>query len=238
MFVCSKVRAVPRVGMFAALMLLITSAFTSPHALAHDGDLIGHDGQGCFLPSGALKATIALDPGHGAADPGAQNTVEGVTLYERDLVLDIAGRTKDILVSAGYKVCLTRTTNHTNPSNTQRAQYANSKAAKLFVLIHLNGSSNPATNYTQTFWGKKSKDLNFSTHMYNALFNTLGIPGNGVGQFASGALLKSNMPATLTESVFLTNDAEAAKLVDTSTSETSRRQQIAQALAAGIRSYR
>ena len=180
-----------------------------------------------------VQGVIALDPGHGASDGGATTTVNGQQLFERDLVLDIAGRTKDILVNNGYRVCLTRTTNHTNPTNTQRAQYANSVQAKLFVLIHLNGSSNPTVNYTQTFWGKKNKDLRFTQHMAAALDGLLSNETARVGQFASGALLKSTMPATLTESVFLTNSTEAERL---QTAE--RRQEIAQALATGIMTFR
>ena len=249
-----------------ALVLGLAIVGMVPQARATD-DLSGYNTENCQVPPVAvmpLGIVIALDPGHGGTDPGTKNTVDDdrntldivesddpntltvestVTLFERNLNLDIADRTADLLAGQGYTVCLTRINNDKNPTNTQRAQFANSKGAKLFVLIHLNGSSNDATNYTQTFWGKKIKDLKFSDHMYNkALLPSLGIDGNGVGQFASGALLKSNMPATLTESVFLTNDVEAGRLVDSRPFQDdgttpTRRQQIAQALAAGISTY-
>jgi N-acetylmuramoyl-L-alanine amidase len=61
---------------------------------------------------------------------------------------------------------------------------------------------------------------------------TVNLTDGGVGQFATGALLKSNMPGTLAETVFLTNNAEATRLLDESA--TGRRQQIAAALAQGI----
>jgi N-acetylmuramoyl-L-alanine amidase len=146
---------------------------------------------------------------------------------------------------------MTRTGVDPNWTNTQRAQYANSVAQpdgrNVLVLIHLNASSNSNTDYTKTFWGKKLKDLNFSTTMYNALVKnlisnrlphytctTVNLQPSSVGQFADGALLKSNMPATLTENVFLSNPAEANCLADPGTSVPNRRQEIANALAAGV----
>jgi len=208
-----------------------------------------------MLPSGTRAATtgcanevpnrptVVLDPGHGGpSDTGTSNygtLPDGtkVLLVEKDLTLDIAIRTRNILISApyNYRVCLTRTSDIAL-TNTQRAQYANSVSANVLVLIHLNGSSDHTMDYTQTFWGKKNKDQQFSAAIYNALFPALGIPGHGVGQFASGALLKSNMPATLAETVFLTNDNEANLLVDTGPSG-NRRQQIATALAQGIHNW-
>jgi N-acetylmuramoyl-L-alanine amidase len=203
---------------------------------------------GCFNEAPG-RPTIVLDPGHGGKDPGTSNTgtFNGVSslLVEKNLNLDIALRVKDILAAApyNYRVCLTRTTDlaaNAELTNTQRAQYANSVGGKVFVLVHLNGSTNHAVDYTQTFWGKKNKDLPFATAMYQALSGSLGIQGNGVGQFASGALLKSTMPAALTESVFLTNDNEANQLADARSAvenPSSRRQQIARALAQGIYSW-
>jgi N-acetylmuramoyl-L-alanine amidase len=190
----------------------------------------------CFNATGS--PTIALDAGHGGTDPGTSN-VNG--LVERELTLDLALRTKDVLVDHGYKVCLTRTLQFPNWSNTQRAQYANSVGAVRFVLIHLNGSTTESANYTKTFWGKKNKDLAFSQTMSKVLYpalskdvagQTVNLTDGGVGQFATGALLKSNMPGTLAETVFLTNNAEATRLLDESA--TGRRQQIAAALAQGI----
>jgi N-acetylmuramoyl-L-alanine amidase len=52
--------------------------------------------------------------------------------------------------------------------------------------------------------------------------------------FASGVLLKSNMPATIAETVFITNDKEAQLLSD---GTGARQKQIAEALKAGIEDY-
>jgi len=185
---------------------------------------------GCTDPTDGFTGVVVLDPGHGGSDSGAYNAM--YDLKESDVVLDIAFRTRDQLIGLDYRVCLTRTTD-VNLTNTQRAQYANSVKGDVFVLIHLNGSSDPNVNYTSTFWGKKNKDLKLSQHMLGALDDLTVQGGDFVGQFASGALLKSTMEATLTESAFLTNNDEA-KLLDTEISGTVRRDQIAGALATGI----
>lgn len=90
-------------------------------------------------------------------------------------------------------------------------------------------------NFTSNFYGKKNKDLAFSQTMNGAL-SGLGIPNNGVGQFANGGLLHAEMPSTLVEGVFLSNevggtdwDAEAPQL-----EAHSRQHEIAQAIASGI----
>ena len=193
-------------------------------------------GPGCFndTTTARAKGTVALDPGHGGSDPGASNTAYG--LKEAEQNLNIAFRARDLIVGQGYRVCLTRTDGSINPSNTERGQYANSVGAKVLVLIHLNSATDPSVNYTRTYWGKKSKDLAFSQAINRALYPALGynVTNGGVGQFASGALLKSTMPATLAETVFISNNQEAARLADPSG---FRQQQIAQALANGILSW-
>jgi N-acetylmuramoyl-L-alanine amidase len=52
--------------------------------------------------------------------------------------------------------------------------------------------------------------------------------------FASGVLLKSNMPATIAETVFITSHKEGRLL---SNGTGARQQQIAEALRAGIEGY-
>lgn len=222
-------RYIRTVGVLFALMLAFgTSSATRTATATHT------EPEGCFPPTTTTPpiGIVVLDPGHGGSDSGA---VAPNGLLEKDVVLDIADRARKLLVTSGYRVCLTRTTDM-NLTNTQRAQYANNVHGDVFVLIHLNGSTDPKVNYTSTFWGKKSKDLKLSQHMLEKLKGLTAQEGDFVGQFASGALLKSNMEATLTESAFLTNDDEAKLLANTSTSGT-RRDEIAKALADGISTW-
>jgi len=197
----------------------------------------------CFNEAGAVNGTVVLDPGHGGSDPGTSNSTSAtppVLLVEKEVTLDIANRTKDLLVNANYKVCMTRI-DDTSMGNSERGEYANSVGGTVYVSIHLNGSSDPAVNYAKAFFGKRNKDESFAKHIYQnglapALVGPYGVTGSSVGQFANGALLQATMESTLTESVFLTNDNEADRLADTTTAS-NRRNQIAQALFTGINSW-
>lgn len=57
------------------------------------------------------------------------------------------------------------------------------------------------------------------------------MPDLGVTNFASGVLLKSNMPATMQETVFISNATECALLTN---GTGNRQQQLAQSLYNGI----
>lgn len=84
------------------------------------------------------KTRIVLDPGHGGKDPGA---IGPNNLYEKDVVLDIALKLKDILsVNSDLEVFLTRDSDVFIPLE-ERTAIANSKNADLFVSIHVNASS-------------------------------------------------------------------------------------------------
>jgi N-acetylmuramoyl-L-alanine amidase len=173
-------------------------------------------------------ARVVLDPGHGGGDSGAVNAAYG--LQEKDVTLDIAFRAQALLQTAGYTVALTRSAD-VGLENSVRGSIANACGASVFVEIHLNGSADASVDYTETFWGKKGKDLAFSQTM-DAAMSGLGIRNAGVGQFANGGLLTATMPSTLVESVFLTNDGEAARLV-----AGTRQDEIAGAIAAGVEAW-
>lgn len=83
------------------------------------------------------RKRIVIDPGHGGHDPGA---VGPNNLYEKDVVLDIALKLRDILsANSSYEIFLTRDRDVFIPLE-QRTAIANSKNADLFVSIHANAS--------------------------------------------------------------------------------------------------
>lgn len=176
-------------------------------------------------PTGS--AQIVLDPGHGGSDPGAVNA--SYELYERDLNLNIATDVAEILTDTrGYRVALTRDDNDTELANSERGEIANMCKAVVLVEIHLNASTDPGINYSQTFWSEKEKDLAFSLVMNRALV-PLGLPLHEVDRFDNGGLLRAKMPSILVESVFMSNPHEAQRLADG-----TRQDEIAEAIAAGL----
>lgn len=205
-------RALRVVGIFLVLLAPSVSAGHSPHY-----DVV--------CPTGS--ADIVLDPGHGGSDPGAVN--EAYNLYERDLNLEIALKTADILQRQyGYRVALTREDNTTELANSERGEIANACGARIYVSIHLNASTDASANYSQAFWGEKEKDLLLALVMSQAL-QPLGIPLNDVDRFDNGGLLRAKMPGVLVEAVFLSNPDEARKLASG-----TREEEIADVLALGI----
>jgi N-acetylmuramoyl-L-alanine amidase len=181
---------------------------------------------------------VVLDPGHGGTDSGAVNTKYGLT--EKDQNLEVAKRLETLLEGDGYTVCMTRTTNSETLSNNDRYTYANTTGAKVLVSIHMNGSTNTSTDYTTTLFGKWRKDKELATTVFNSLSTLPAASGTGTiatrtpYSFASGVLLKSEMPAIIAETVFITNDREGELL---SNGTGTRQQQIAEALRVGIENY-
>jgi N-acetylmuramoyl-L-alanine amidase len=184
------------------------------------------------------RGQVVLDAGHGGTDPGAVNARYDLT--EKVQTLDVANRTKELLEEDGYSVCMTRTSNSETLSNRDRYTYANSTGARVLVSVHMNGASNPSTDYTTTLFGKWRKDKKLANSIFGSLSTLPAADGTGKiatrtpYSFASGVLLKSTMPATIAETVFITNDREAQLL---SNGTGARQQQIAEALKVGIEGY-
>jgi N-acetylmuramoyl-L-alanine amidase len=180
--------------------------------------------------------TVCIDAGHGGSDPGAVY----YGLQEKDLNKDIAYRLKALLenANAGFTVVLTRPNDETL-GNTERANICNEAGADAVLSIHLNASTNPSIDYFQAFYGKRNKDGDFTQTIwdnYNITKpnNSDLIQKNNPTQFASGLLLKTNAPACLAETVFLSNADEATLLGDGSR---NRQQEIAQHLFKGLMAW-
>jgi N-acetylmuramoyl-L-alanine amidase len=90
---------------------------------------------------------IALDPGHGGADPGA---VGPRGLREKDVALDNAHRAAPVLAREGLEVLLTRDDDRT-VSLEERTARANAFAADLLLSIHCNSADNPRRRGVETY---------------------------------------------------------------------------------------
>jgi N-acetylmuramoyl-L-alanine amidase len=180
---------------------------------------------------------VVLDAGHGGSDSGAVNARHG--LVEEEQTLDVARRLETLLEADGHAVCMTRTGDETL-SNNDRSAYANTTGAEVLVSVHMNGSSDPATDYTTTLFGKWRKDKALAQTVFKSLSTLPAADGAGTMRtrapysVASGVLLKSEMPATIVETVFITSDAEGRLLSD---GTGARQQQIAGVLKIGIEDY-
>jgi N-acetylmuramoyl-L-alanine amidase len=232
-----KVWATVLVAILAAILLSVAALTTGARA-----------------QEASCSGKVVLDAGHGGTDSGA---VSANGLREKDQTLEVATSLKRLLEGDGCTVYMTRTRDVTL-SNNDRYTYANTTGADVLVSIHMNGSTVGTVDYTTTLFGKWRKDkelayavfgdnvnspkINPPTYGLRTLsaVNGGGTTGGAIStktpySFASGVLLKSNMPATIAETVFITNATEANQLADPTTY--GRQQQIAEALETGIEHY-
>lgn len=170
---------------------------------------------------------IVIDPGHGGSDPGS---TECEALTEAEVNLDIAQRLYALLDTDGADALLTRTGNY-YMSNRKRYELANNFGGEALVSIHLNGSTDHSVNGTLGLYGKRNKDFTFAKTIHKHLVSGLGVPDLGVTNFASGVLLKSDMPAAMQETVYISNNQECPALTD---GTGARQQEIAQLLYEGL----
>ncbi len=107
-----------------------------------------------LLPPPPEGIRIMLDPGHGGIDPGA---ISESGLREKDVVLEITRKVKDLLEIKGYGVFITRNKDRFI-SLRKRARMANRRKADLFASIHANAAVNHLARGTETFYYAPASD--------------------------------------------------------------------------------
>lgn len=172
---------------------------------------------------------IVLDAGHGGKDPGAN--VEDI--FEKDITLNIALYTQEILENSGYKVAMTRS-DDTFVELTERPVIANRKNADVFVSIHCNSSEDGVGKGIETYYteqkGESSKKL--ATEIQNAVINHTNAENREVRTANYTVLVRNNMPTALVEVGFLT-DSEELELLQ----QEEYQKKVAEGIAEGIINY-
>jgi N-acetylmuramoyl-L-alanine amidase len=187
---------------------------------------------------------ITLDPGHGVwsdglLDPGAQSPALG--MWEKDVNLDVTLKLKAILEDLGATVWTTHS-GTTNMTLYGRASVANQNASHIFVSIHANASDNTALNGHSVFFYAPVTDSRLSIQrplrqalakcIQDSMTRSVGRADLGVKENSFVVLRETNCPSVLVETAFLSNAEEELLLA-----QGAFRQQLAEAIAAGIVSY-
>ena len=202
------------------------------------------------------ETIICLDPGHGGFDPGAVNS--DYNLRESDINLDVSYGLKALLEGDGALVVIART-DDSYKENSDRYDFCNAEKATILVSVHTNSVEDETWDGSMALYFRPHGDdkiLAQAIHdvMYPYLKGTAPDPDNfrdfGLDWFASGVLLRSDMPAAMMEPLFMSNPAEAAMLVQTIYNDPEnsdfstgcdnyacRRGQIAQSIHQGILHY-
>ncbi len=178
----------------------------------------------CFAGDAAIDSvlagrTIILDPGHGGEDLGTVN--QSFDLHESEVVLRISSDLRDRLVDDGANVCLTRIDDYF-VELVERAEFANDMGGDAFLSLHLNSLPDPTQNYSMTMWGTESKDRFLSEKILERLRFRMATPEYYLSEpnpmspdvfrledLDSTMLRTAEMPATLIEASFLSNNWEA-----------------------------
>ncbi|MBI1747730.1 MAG: N-acetylmuramoyl-L-alanine amidase [Acidobacteria bacterium] len=155
---------------------------------------------------------LFIDPGHGGSDPGA---VGPTGLTEKSVTLNTGLDFRDWLQSMGATVGMTRTTD-VSVSLTTRAARANSFGADRFVSVHMNSFTNPSVDGTETYVvpNPSARTRHLGQSVLDELVWYLGTANRGLKTANFTVLVRTVMPATLSESVFLSNPDEEAALRD------------------------
>ena len=172
----------------------------------------------------ALAVTVVIDPGHGGHDRGGS---PGQRIPEKPYALDIARRLNSALRSRGFRTVMTRSGDYF-VSLDQRCAIANSTSNSIFVSIHLNSAPREGAYGIETYYyGGNSGALASTVHAY--LVRGTGSANRGLRRRSFYVLRHNARPAVLCECGFLTNRAEASRILNS-----SYRQRIANAIAASI----
>lgn len=152
---------------------------------------------------------IKIDPGHGGTDPGAV----GNGLQEKNLTLQISKRIRDMLLEyENTQVSLTREGDQTLSLN-QRTDMANEWGADFILSIHINASG--GTGYEDYRYNKLSPSSptgKIQSHIHAGVMEEIskfGVRDRGAKAANFHMLRESNMPAVLSENLFIDTTADA-----------------------------
>jgi N-acetylmuramoyl-L-alanine amidase len=177
----------------------------------------------------ARPAVVVIDPGHGGYDRGG---MPGQVLPEKPFTLDTARRLARILKADGIKVVLTRTGDY-YVSLGQRTSIASAYAGynAVFVSIHFNSGRRVGAYGIETYYNN-SRAYRLAALIHPRVIQALGSVDRRIRHRGYFVLRRNRLPAVLVECGFLTNPAEAARIVTP-----GARENLAKAIAAGIERY-
>lgn len=194
------------------------------------GSSLEYDNQGNMVitvnrkPAEENGYVVILDAGHGGAEPGAVGLDS--TVQERYLNLAFAYQVKAELEKKGVTVYMTRTGNDRvkdTLSLEERKEFTRRVKPDLYISIHCNGSYNPDSIGTSTYYYEPFS-FNLANNIYTELLSVhknhlyAGNPGvyselaDNVQYYPFSVTRIEDCPSTLIEVGYLTNDNECAML--------------------------
>lgn len=181
---------------------------------------------------GTSGLRVVVDPGHGGDDHGFEGP-RGST--EAACGFAIARELEAALAAGGMTVYLTRD-ERTNPSESQRALFANRQGADLLVSIHVGAHSDRNAGGASTYYyGNEKFESEAGAKLAELAQHAvceLGLVDGRTHAKTFAILRETRMPAIHIEPGFISNPEEESKLTDP-----SFRRALGQAIASAIRAF-
>jgi len=175
-------------------------------------------------PAFAVR-TVVIDAGHGGHDRGGG---PGQRVPEKPYTLDISQRLSSALRARGFRTVMTRS-DDSFISLGQRCAVGNSQRDAIFVSIHLNSARREGADGIETYY-YSAKSASLASALHSAVVRAAGTEDRHVRRRGFYVIRRTTrIPAVLIECGFLTNRAEAKRLLTA-----SHRQKLANAIAAAI----
>ena len=165
---------------------------------------------------------VVLDPGHGGSNTGA--VAHG--LVESEVVMDLARRIEGRLTAIGVAVVYTRT-EHTSPTEDERAALANEAGADLLLSLHCDSHDAAGASGVATFFFGRDRQTSWSAvgeHLADLVLREV-VARTGLENCRShgrswALLQQTRMPAVRIEAGYLSHPDDAARLADPSFRDT------------------
>ncbi len=191
---------------------------------------------------------IVLDPGHGGNDAGGR----GNGLVEKEITLDVAKRTEQLLTQSGFMTVLTREKDD-YLSLEERATKANSYDDAVFVSIHFNLDRSSESSGVESYYARQkyqpvenwafiglfeTPEADFDTgedlagFIQNAVSTRTEARNRGIRAGNLYVVRNVKWPAVLVEGGFMSNPMEAQLLANG-----DYRDRMARGIAEGVMTY-
>lgn len=165
-------------------------------------------------PGNVYENIVVLDPGHGGKDPGASS--KGVN--ESDLNLTILyNYAKEYFDSpeSNVKAYWTRT-DDTFISLANRAAYAKTVDADIFISLHMNSSNSSSAKGTEVYFSNANNtpsaegitSYNLAAACISRIIANLGTSRRGIKSANYYVIKNNSVPAVLIELGFITNSSD------------------------------
>ena len=194
------------------------------------------------LSSNLKDKVIVIDPGHGGADPGAQNS----ELKEKDVNLDISLRLSKVLATKGCTVILTRDVDKDfflpgfvkgrmakRIELNSRIEIANKNNADLFISVHANSFPKRNSYGMETYHHLDSPSGKALAELIQEQLTLLQSDNKRTAKAGDYYVIKqAKIPSVIVEVGFISNPRERKLLLSE-----NYRDLVADAIGAGVENY-